>query len=87
MGGPTYSAKDVFHPFQRPMNRIDFRELEARVDELIKLCDQLGKENDALQSDTGDWTSERARLVEKNELAKSKIEAMIGRLKALEQDG
>ena len=34
-----------------------------------------------------EWAQERARLIEKNELARSKIEAMIGRLKGLEQDG
>jgi cell division protein ZapB len=32
------------------------------------------------------WTTERAKLIEKNELAKSKVEAMISRLKSLEQD-
>jgi cell division protein ZapB len=37
-------------------------------------------------SDQAKWITERNRLLEKNELAKSKIEAMIMRLKSLEQD-
>lgn len=69
------------------MNPLDFKELEARVDDLVALCERLGRENDALQNRTADWAMERARLIEKNELAKSRIEAMIGRLRALEQDG
>ena len=32
------------------------------------------------------WTAERAKLIEKNELAKSRVESMITRLKALEHD-
>lgn len=69
------------------MNRLDFRELESRVGDLIELCEQLTRENEILQSQRADWAAERNRLVEKNELARTKVEAMIGRLKALEQDG
>ena len=32
------------------------------------------------------WREERAHLIEKNEMARLKVEAMISRLKALEQD-
>ncbi|HBK18897.1 MAG TPA: DUF904 domain-containing protein, partial [Gammaproteobacteria bacterium] len=32
------------------------------------------------------WTVERARLIEKNELAKTQIESMILRLRSLEKD-
>lgn len=68
------------------MNRIDFRELDTRVGDLIELCEQLRRENEMLQSQRDAWSAERNRLVEKNELAKSRVEAMIIRLKALEQD-
>jgi cell division protein ZapB len=69
------------------VNRLDFKELEARVEDLVALCERLGRENDVLQNRSADWATERARLIEKNELAKTRIEAMIGRLRALEQDG
>ena len=39
-----------------------------------------------LESDRENWLVERNRLLEKNELAKNKVEAMILRLKALDQN-
>lgn len=61
-------------------------ELEQRVDELIELTAVLSRENRALKAQQQTWSTERAKLIEKNELAKSRVEAMISRLKALEQD-
>ena len=60
--------------------------LEKRVDELIELTATLSKENRALRAQQQNWTTERAKLIEKNELAKSRVEAMITRLKSLEQE-
>ena len=59
--------------------------LEQKLDELIELCDLLNNENNALKSKASNWSLERSRLVEKNEIARAKIEAMITRLKSLEQ--
>jgi cell division protein ZapB len=64
----------------------DLEALEQKIDELIKLCELLARENRALRSQQHAWATERARLIEKNELAKSKVESMISRLKSLEQD-
>jgi cell division protein ZapB len=64
----------------------DWGTLEARVDELIDLTNVLARENKALKTQQQNWTTERANLIEKNELAKSRVESMITRLKALEQD-
>ena len=63
----------------------DLKTLELRVDELIQLCQQFKRENQALREQQSLLTVERAHLVEKNELAKNRIEAMIVRLKTLEQ--
>jgi cell division protein ZapB len=60
--------------------------LESKVNELIELCGVLTRENRALRTQQQNWTTERAKLIEKNELAKSRVESMIMRLKALEQD-
>ncbi len=59
---------------------------EQKVEELIELCGVLSKENRALRTQQQNWTTQRAKLIEKNELAKSRVESMIVRLKALEQD-
>ena len=64
----------------------DIDTLERKVNELIELCKLLARENKALRNQQSNWTTERARLIEKNELAKSKVESMISRLKSLEQD-
>ncbi|WP_239016253.1 TIGR02449 family protein [Spiribacter vilamensis] len=61
--------------------------LERRVERLIQLCEQLRDENRVLLRTQESLNAERAALLEKNETARARIEAMIGRLKALEQDG
>ncbi|MFT7247058.1 MAG: cell division protein ZapB [Candidatus Azotimanducaceae bacterium] len=62
------------------------QKLEAKIDELISLCDELERKQASLEQDRDNWLSERTRLLEKNELAKNKVEAMIMRLKSLEQE-
>ena len=57
--------------------------LERRVNELIALTEQLSQENKALRTQQDNWSVERAKLIE-NELAKSRVESMIGRLRSLE---
>lgn len=65
---------------------MEIKDLEVKIDELIQLCDELEKKHARVEADREDLLSERTRLLEKNELARSKVEAMIMRLKALEQD-
>ncbi|MGD8175191.1 TIGR02449 family protein [Marinimicrobium sp. ARAG 43.8] len=60
--------------------------LEAKMDRLIQVCERLQQENEALRAKAGDWQRERVRLIEKNELARGRVEAMITRLKSLESD-
>ncbi|MBV1876269.1 MAG: DUF904 domain-containing protein [Pseudomonadales bacterium] len=62
------------------------QELETKIDELILLCDKLEKSQAVMQTDQKNWQLERVRLLEKNQLAKTKLEAMILRLKALEEE-
>lgn len=60
--------------------------LASKIDDLIELCDQLDKENRSLKAEAGNWLQEREQLVEKTEIARTKVESMITRLKALEQE-
>lgn len=60
--------------------------LEQQLDELLVLTQVLSKENKALRAQQKSWSTERAKLIEKNELAKHRVEAMISRLKALDKD-
>ncbi len=66
--------------------------LETKLDQLIQQCSRLDSENRALKQEAesatlreSEWHGERARLVEKNELARTRVEAMITRLKSLEE--
>lgn len=68
--------------FDRALQR-----LEARMDDIVRVCDQLREENRSLRERQESLMSERASLLQKNELVRSKVEAMIGRLKAMENGG
>ena len=63
----------------------DLEALEQRIDELLSLCKQLHDENQSLRTSQEQLVTERANLVAKNEQARSRVEAMINRLKTLEQ--
>ncbi len=64
----------------------ELNRLERQIDELISTSERLQRENSALKVQQSNWSVERAKLIEKNELAKSRVESMIGRLRALEKD-
>lgn len=59
--------------------------LEIKIDELISLCTDLNRENQSLKADSASWHSERQTLINKNDLARAKVEAVLERLKAMEQ--
>lgn len=57
--------------------------LEQRIDELIELSQRLRHENKTLREREGKLLRERGRLLEKNELARVRVENMISRFKSL----
>ena len=61
--------------------------LEQRLDRLIEICNQLQSENSSLREREIALLRERGKLVEKNDLARGRVEAMINRLKNLDVDG
>jgi cell division protein ZapB len=68
------------------MEDTDLKMLELRVDELIQRLTAVKNENRSLRESQSTLITERARLIEKTELARSRVEAMITRLKAMEHD-
>ena len=54
---------------------------EEKLDRLIELSQQLKAENKALREREAGLVGERGQLLEKNELARQKIQTMINRLK------
>ena len=68
------------------MAESEISKLEHRVDDLIDLSEQLGAENTLLRERQNALVEERAHLIEKAELARSRVETMLVRLKAMEVD-
>jgi cell division protein ZapB len=67
------------------MSNHDLLALEIKIDELIKEYKRLEQEKRLLQAEREAWKAERAKLIKQNELARSRVEAMIERLKTMEQ--
>jgi cell division protein ZapB len=59
--------------------------LSQKLDQLIRQYEQLQQENQSLRQLEQDWQHERARLVEKNNVARTRVEAMIDDLKSLKE--
>ena len=76
----VFMAEDMSTTFEHELKR-----LEKRVDALVHVCDQLQDENKSLKQRQDVLTAERAGLLQKNEQVRARVEAMIGRLKAMEQ--
>ena len=70
----------------QPTQENDLLALMSRFELLIERVEQLKRQNALLVAQEKSWREERAHLIEKNEIAKRKVESMILRLKALEQD-
>jgi cell division protein ZapB len=68
------------------MEDADLQKLTAKFEQLIQRLEQLKAHNRLLMANEKVWREERGQLIEKNELARQKVESMILRLKALEQD-
>ena len=68
------------------MSDIHLHSLEAKLDQLLLICTRLDRENKELKERESNWSHERTRLIEKNELARNRVEAMIGRLKNMETE-
>ena len=58
--------------------------LSKRIEELVATVDQLKEENRALRQRHESLATERASLMHKNEQVRTRVEAMIGRLKTME---
>jgi cell division protein ZapB len=63
---------------------LELARLSRRIEELVATVDHLREENRALRQRHESLANERASLLSKNEQVRTRVEAMIGRLKTLE---
>ena len=71
-------------PNKTAYTETDLSHLEQRIDELIDTVGLLKNENTTLRQQKDKLNTERSQLMEKTELARNRVEAMISRLRSLE---
>ncbi|HEX4023136.1 MAG TPA: TIGR02449 family protein [Steroidobacteraceae bacterium] len=62
----------------------ELKRLDKRIAELVEVIHRLKEENRALRQRQETLTTERTSLLHRNEQVRTRVEAMIGRLKAME---
>jgi cell division protein ZapB len=62
-----------------------FQILSEKVDDLVDICADMKRENQLLKASENSWRSERKQLMDKNKDAKTKLESILVRLKAMDQ--
>ena len=80
---PTIGNMDLFDEQQSGKKVTD---LSGKLETLLGLCAQLKEENQSLRQQQSQLMTERAALIEKNEQARSRVEAMVSRLKSMEDN-
>ena len=63
---------------------LEFKDFEDKLDQLIDTYHTMENENSSLKSKQETLVQEKAQLLEKTSLARTRVEAMITRLKAME---
>jgi cell division protein ZapB len=66
------------------MTEQELEQLELKIKTLLHHMNVLKDENRSLHESQSALMAERSRLIEKNESAKNRVEAIITRLKAME---
>lgn len=64
----------------------ELHEVSGRIDRLLDLCRRLAEENRSLRQSQDQLAAERSNLLAKNEQARTRVEAMIARLRSLENN-
>jgi cell division protein ZapB len=67
------------------MSEDKFQSLTDKVDDLIDICADMKRDNQLLKATGISWQSERKQLIENNKEAKSKLESILVRLRAMDQ--
>lgn len=68
------------------MDKNAIQQLEQQIDELLRASRRLRDENMLLRSQQTAWLSERTQLIEKTDVARSRIDKMVSRLKELDSE-
>ena len=64
---------------------VEFKSLEKRLEELVSTVHRLKDENRALRARQDSLAAEKTTIMNRSEQVRARVEAMIGRLKAMER--
>jgi cell division protein ZapB len=64
---------------------VEFKRLEKRLEELVSTVHRLKDENRALRTRQDSLAAEKTTVMNRSEQVRARVEAMIGRLKAMER--
>ena len=64
---------------------VEFKRLEKRLEELVSTVHRLKDENRALRARQDSLAAEKTTIMNRSEQVRARVEAMIGRLKAMER--
>lgn len=67
------------------MSTSNFKTLEDKVDELIRLCNDMKKENQLLRDRENQLRHEKENLLSKQQVARVRLEKVLRRLKSIEE--
>jgi cell division protein ZapB len=68
------------------MSTSNFKTLDDKVDELIRLCNDMKKENQLLRDRENQLRHEKETLLSKQQVARVRLEKVLRRLKSLEAE-
>lgn len=69
---------------EKHLEALGLDSIDRSVDELVRLCKELQEENHQLRAQLSVVLSERAELLDRNDVARERVESIISRLKDLE---
>jgi cell division protein ZapB len=86
--GDFFRGPDIVNRMTTPAPaQFELAALSQQLDRLLEHVHRLAEENRSLRHSQEQLANERAGLLARNEQARSRVEAMIQRLKALENNG
>lgn len=68
------------------MQNPEIQNLQRKIEKLLSVHETLREQNRQMRAAEAEWQSERAKLMQQNEIARRKVNEMITRLQTLERN-
>jgi len=81
---PPHYIDRMSKPNKTAQLELEISRLESSIDALLKTIERLSVENRSLRAQQDTLVTERASLIERHDLVRNRVEAIVTRLKSLE---